>query len=503
MTVGRRPVSFSIGDLAIAYGNTTTFSGLQTTFPTGVDDQTLAITYSSDGNSGRNDVGTYEITGIVTNGSGSLSNYEVTLTDGQLTIDPRPVSFIIGNLTKDEGIAFNLASRLPGTILTGIGNQSLSITYASTGAAANAQAGVYLITGNVGDGPDGGLALNYDVTLIPGELAVVLRFHVLGVDANSSTAPYVQVVNSATGTRVSKFLAYESTFTGGVRVVRADLTGDGVEEIITVPGRGRAPEVRVFSLRGAPLTAYNTLAYATSMMNGIQITAGDVNGDGRVDLVTVPSRGPAEVRVFLNQTGTNTDPMANVAWRTFLAFPSTFIGGAVLALADMGRTIGSSFIATPDGKPEILVGSGAGMRATVRVFDAVPATPFLAKTMLFFASTLQVGIASLAVGRVNGNDNIPDVIAGAANGGNAMVEVRDGQTAALLSQFSAYNDISRQAPVRLTTRDTNGDGVIDEIWTAQGTDGKTRQIKRFRVNGAALDSILENDVNFRGEYFLA
>jgi hypothetical protein len=313
----------------------------------------------------------------------------------------------------------------------------------------------------------------------------------------------VQVFNAATGTVVSKFLAYESSFRGGVRVTRADLTGDGVDEIITAPGRGRAPEVRVFSLTGVPLPAYTTMAYATSMINGIQIAVGDVNGDGSADLVTVPSRGAAEVRVFLNQRGTNVDPMANNPSRTFLAFPSSFIGGAVLALADMGRTSGTAFVPSPDGKMEILVGSGAGMRATVRIFDAVPATPVLVRTILPFASKFQGGIASLAVGRANSDDAIPDVIAGAANGGNAMVEVRDGQTSALLSAFTAYTDASRQSPVRAVVRDTNNDGVIDEIWTAQGTDGRTRQLKRFRVDGTAVDSLLESDVSFRGEYFLA
>lgn len=83
-----------------------------------------------------------------------------------------------------------------------------------------------------------------------------------------------------------------------------------------------------------------------------------------------------------------------------------------------------------------------------------------------------------------------------------MVEVRDGATGSLLTSFSAYSDASRQAAVRVTARDTNGDGILDEIWTAQGTDGKTRQIKRFRLDGTAVDSLLEGNVNFRGEYFI-
>jgi hypothetical protein len=502
LTVGQLPVTFTIGDESIVYGSTTTFASLAGTFATGVGSQTLALTYASTGNTGVANVGTFAITGTVANGTGLASNYSVTLTNGTLAVGQRPVSFTIGSLLKDQGIANNLGTLLPGTFTTGFGGQSLSLTYASGGTVASAPGGKYPITGTVGDGAGGGLAGNYNVTLIAGELKVVPRYLVLGVDANSYTSPYVQVFNTATGTLVSKFLAYESTFRGGVRVARADLTGDGVDEIITAPGRGRAPEIRVFSFTGTPLTAYNTMAYATTMINGIQIAAGDMNGDGRVDLVAVPSRGAAEVRVFLNQTGANTDPMANTASRTFLAFPATFIGGAVLALADMGRMSGTTFQSSLDGKLEILVGSGSGICATVRIFEVSPATPVLAKSLSFFSSAFQGGIASLAVGRANNTDTVPDVFASAASGGNSMVEVRDGRTAALLSSFSAYNDASRQAPVRAVVRDVNEDGMIDQIWTVQGTDGKTRQLKRFRVDGAAVDALLENDANFRGEYFV-
>ena len=59
-------------------------------------------------------------------------------------------------------------------------------------------------------------------------------------------------------------------------------------------------------------------------------------------------------------------------YRDFLAFPSSFIGGAVVAAADMGSTPLASgpFVNTLlDGKAEIVVGSGAGMKTTVKVFD--------------------------------------------------------------------------------------------------------------------------------------
>ena len=285
------------------------------------------------------------------------------------------------------------------------------------------------------------------------------------------------------------------------------MTGDGIPDIVTAPGRGRAPEIRVFSLEGVEQTAYRTMAYATTMINGVQVALGDVNGDGRLDIGTVPSRGAVEVRLFQNQTGLNADPMPNAPTKTFLAFPSTFTGGGVIAMADMGSRAGAGFSSAANGstldrKAEVIVGSGAGMRAMVNVYDVTGTTPLLGRQILPFAATYVGGVGGMAVGKVNTVDCIPDLIVGAGNGGNSLVEIRSGIDGALLSSFSAYSDASRQSSLRIAAHDTDRNGVIDQIWTTQGTDGKTRQVKKFSVNGTAVDSVLESDTNFRGEYFV-
>src|SRR5262249_58861203 len=47
---------------------------------------------------------------------------------------------------------------------------------------------------------------------------------------------------------VGSFMAYESTFQGGVTLASAMVQGTGRVSIITGPGPGRAPEVRVFDV---------------------------------------------------------------------------------------------------------------------------------------------------------------------------------------------------------------------------------------------------------------
>jgi hypothetical protein len=56
----------------------------------------------------------------------------------------------------------------------------------------------------------------------------------------------VQVFSGATGEALAGFFAYDPAVRAGVRVAAADLDGDGRAEIVTAPGAGRGPHVRVF-----------------------------------------------------------------------------------------------------------------------------------------------------------------------------------------------------------------------------------------------------------------
>ena len=56
---------------------------------------------------------------------------------------------------------------------------------------------------------------------------------------------------------------------------------------------------------------------------------------------------------------------------------------------------------------------------------------------------------------------------------------------------SAFTDKSSQAPVRVAVRDVDGDKVVDQIFAAQGTDGKTRKVNRFKADGRLIDAIVE------------
>ncbi len=108
--------------------------------------------------------------------------------------------------------------------------------------------------------------------------------------------PQVLIFNSS-GKLEANFFAYDKKFRGGVNVSLSDLDGDNNLEIITAPGRGAEPLVKVFGLSGN--LKFSFLAYDKNFRGGVDLASGDMNKDGRGEIVTIPSSGGGpQVRVF-------------------------------------------------------------------------------------------------------------------------------------------------------------------------------------------------------------
>jgi len=94
------------------------------------------------------------------------------------------------------------------------------------------------------------------------------------------------------------FFAYDKKFRGGVNVAIGDLNGDGTNEIITGAGPGGTSHIRVFNKNGKLINP-GFFAYDKSMTSGVFVGAGDVDHDGKDEIVTGPGKGSSpEIRVF-------------------------------------------------------------------------------------------------------------------------------------------------------------------------------------------------------------
>ena len=115
---------------------------------------------------------------------------------------------------------------------------------------------------------------------------------IYAASVRSGAPPYVRVIEGVTNSIKFTITPYVTSFTGGVQVALADLNCDGVPDIVTAPGRGMAPQVRVFDGRtGQPFLGYlrGFLAYGSTVQNGIWVACGDVNEDGHVEVITGPA----------------------------------------------------------------------------------------------------------------------------------------------------------------------------------------------------------------------
>lgn len=120
----------------------------------------------------------------------------------------------------------------------------------------------------------------------------------LVVGSGAGRIPEVRIFTT-TGELKKTFRAYPDWFMGGVRVAVGDLDGDGRAEIVTSPGPGIEPQVNVFHADGTQVIQGGVFAYAKTFLGGVHVAVGDLDGDGKAEVVTTPGPGGGpHVRVW-------------------------------------------------------------------------------------------------------------------------------------------------------------------------------------------------------------
>jgi hypothetical protein len=186
-------------------------------------------------------------------------------------------------------------------------------------------------------------------------------------------------------------------FTGGVYVACGDVTGDGVDEIITGAGAGGGPHVKIFKADGTLIGGF--YAYDSRFTGGVRVAVAKLDGAGKAGyIVTAPGAGGGpHVRVFRAD---------GLAVNSFMAYSPSFTGGVYVGGGD----------ATGDGTGEIVTGAGESGGAHVRIVDGSGKD---VRAAYFAFETGNDHGARVAVGKFSG----PGVVAGAGQGSAPAVRV--------------------------------------------------------------------------------
>lgn len=269
--------------------------------------------------------------------------------------------------------------------------------------------------------------------------------------------PQVQVFDRW-GNRISSFFAYADTLRSGVRVATGDLDGDGVDEIITAPGKSGRPQIRVFDGQGNPKLTMGFFALDGKFQGGCNIGAGDVDGDGKDEIIVAASKGGGPHVTVHRWDGSI---VAN-----FMAYDVNFRGGISVGAGDMDG----------DGDKEIITGPENGA-PHVQMFGLTDnGVRRLNPGFMAFSESFRGGL-SIAGGDTN-NDGRDELIVSQRTQGQAWVKVYKAHDQSILKNFLAYQS-TFLGGTNVAAGDVDGDGK-DEVITIPGSDGGP-QVRIFSI----------------------
>ena len=243
-----------------------------------------------------------------------------------------------------------------------------------------------------------------------------------------------QITNTAFG---SEFAVFDGKKDKGAFVTAGDVNGDGFDDIIVGSARGGG-KVRIFEpqfgkqLSGSNLAAggsvpnslitIESLPFGTKFKGGVRVAVGDVNGDGKDDLIVGQGTRGAGVKVFSGDSTT--------VLHDFKIGKTSYKGGVSVAAGDLDG----------DGKADLIIGRNTGKPTLIETFSGLTHTALGSPILPFDLNpakpkyTHGVRVAAIDVNA----DGIADIIAASGGKGGSAVKIFDGATHSELSAIAAY-----------------------------------------------------------------
>ena len=295
----------------------------------------------------------------------------------------------------------------------------------------------------------------------------------IGANYGSSTVSVLLNITAPGATTPS--FANQQTFATGagpIFVTVVDVNGDGKPDLIVANANSNT--VSVLLNTTAPSATTPSFAAQQTFATGpapVSVTAADVNGDGKPDLI-VANNGDNTVSVLFNTTAPGAPTPSFAAQQTF----ATGSGPNSVTVADVNR----------DGKPDLIVANEGSNTVSVLLNTTASGatTPSFAAQQTFATGS---GPYSVTVTDVNG-DGKPDLIVANVNGNTVSILLNTTAPGAATPSFAAQQTfVTGLAPQSVTTADINGDGKPDLI-VANGNDNTVSVLLNTTAPGAATPS---------------
>lgn len=178
------------------------------------------------------------------------------------------------------------------------------------------------------------------------------RYREIAVSQKSHGQAWVKVYKIKNNQEylISQFLAYNENFEGGAHVAIGDITGDGVDEILTGAGVGGGPHVLSFNKDGNP-KGINFFPFPEDYRGGVDVAVANVTGDKKEEIILAANKfATSRIKIYRN----NNEIISN-----FVAYAEAYQGGVNISAGDYDN----------DGLSEIITAPNCNGSPFIRILD--------------------------------------------------------------------------------------------------------------------------------------